>query len=185
MIKRFLNSAILLMATCLGGGFVLGSCSSDEESDDIWLTDWNPVEISIKVNDAQGNNLLDSTDVAHYIADGATATFMGKTYDLGSLTEKENTNKSGLKVYMPKWDGFRIEMYPDFNTKDGYEYMLVFGEIDGARDMHENLTITWKDGSKDVITYHCSDHNNEKMTCNRWFSVNGEITTNRQITIVK
>ena len=54
-------------------------------------------------------------------------------------------------------------------------YYLVFGEIDGASDMDEDIVLCWPDGSKDEIHYHCSDHRIwPEPKCNRSWKLNGE-----------
>ena len=54
-------------------------------------------------------------------------------------------------------------------------YQLVFGEIDGAADMDEDLILNWPDGSEDVIHYHCSDHREGRNAkCNRSWKLNGK-----------
>ena len=174
MKMNLMKLAFLSTAVCFSGMF-MGACDSEE--DDLKIVDWSPVGICISVHDAQGNDLLDSTDVERYIASGVTATFQGKTYALNGGIPKENAKKSSLKALPAVFEGLSIKNISGKN-------MLYFGELNGDADMHENLTITWKDGSKDVITYHCSDHNEELMNCNRWYKLNG-VLTNNPIEIVK
>lgn len=167
-----MKHVFLAMVVCFSGMF-MGACDSEEESS--MIVDWYPVSICISVYDAQGNDLLDSTDVKHYVASGATATFQGKTYALNGGIN--SVKKNSLKMLPAFFEGFKL-------TNVYGKNFLVFGEIDGVADMQENLIITWKDGSKDVITYHCSDHNANKPDCKRWFKVNGRLTDN-PIVIIK
>lgn len=174
--------SFLPMAVLGVGLSVLPSCSSEEDPDTL-IVDWAPVDISIMVQDVQGNDLLDSTNTSLYVAGGVTASFKGKTYELGSTQPKETVKKNSLKALPPEWNGFRIEKRK-VSEADSV-YMLVFGQIDGADDMHEDLTLTWADGTKDVITYHCSDHNEQSLSVNRWYKLNGKLEKGSLITIVK
>ena len=99
-----MKHVFLAMVVCFSGMF-MGACDSEEESS--MIVDWYPVSICISVYDAQGNDLLDSTDVKHYVASGATATFQGKTYALNGGIPKENAKKSSLKALPAVFEGLR------------------------------------------------------------------------------
>lgn len=63
---------------------------------------------------------------------------------------------------------------PQYEINGKTVYRLVFGEIDGAADMDEDIVLNWPDGSKDVTHYHCSDHREGRHPkCNRSWELNG------------
>ena len=108
------------------------------------IQDWNPINIYIKVSNAEGQNLLDITTLNNFADKAISAEWMDETYvvDTISLWGKQQTTRE----YLPMMNGL---MYV---TKNG-ERMLYFGELAGDGDYDdEPLTIHWPDGSTDVIT---------------------------------
>lgn len=161
--------------------------------DDV-IVDWSPVEINISVKDASGNDLLDTLST-HCVIESLTATFRGETYTVRTDCYDEKGNyvfpiPTVTRAYMPRWyglclthqekiwDGYR------WNTQDMKNFMLYFGEIDGADDMDEDIVLTFPSGEKHVIHYHCSDHNEHKLKCNRWFSLDGKKSESSTFDIV-
>ncbi|MBO4723704.1 MAG: hypothetical protein J5596_00085 [Bacteroidaceae bacterium] len=132
----------------------------DEES---YIVDWAPVEIIIYAEDSDGNSIIQQE------MPGMTLTFQGETYtvrDWESVIEEKKT-----RAYLAQIYGFIAETY----SEDSTAYRLYFGEIDGAADMDEDIVLTWPDGSKDTIHYHCSDHKEGKNPkCNRSWKLNGQ-----------
>ena len=89
------------------------------------IQDWAPIEIYVKVSNAEGQNLLDSTTTNSFVGKEISAEWMGDTYiaDTVSLWEKQHVTR----VYLPMMDGL---MYV---TRNG-EPMLYFGELAGDGD---------------------------------------------------
>lgn len=103
--------------------------------------------------------------------------------DTGQISEA----KPETRAYLPTMRGLQLikkSFVHPLETKDGYA--LYFGEIDGALDMDEDLVLQWPDGRKNIIHYHCSDHQakKNKITVNRWFSLDGKKTESCQFEFI-
>lgn len=139
-------------------------CSCEETNFDGPIVDWTPVNIYIYATDSQGHSII-QPDMP-----GMTLTFQGKTY---SVKDKDAYYDSiRTKAYLAVMRGLLAE--PVDTTANPKEYRLYFGEIDGAADMDEDITLNWPDGTTDVIRYHCSDHNESKITVKRSWKLNGQ-----------
>ena len=142
------------------------------------IQDWNPINIYIKVSNAEGQNLLDTATPNNFADKEISAEWMDETYvaDTISWFEKQFITRE----YLPIMNGL---MYV---TKNG-EPMLYFGELAGDGDYDdEPLTIHWPDGSTDIITIKNKAH---LSSANRKYKLNGEVvakdTGNPIISIVK
>ena len=143
----------LFAITALASAFLCGC----ENINDM-IVDWAPVDIEIYATDSLGNSII-SPEMP-----GMTLTFKGETY-----TVQDGTIYT--KAYLARMYGLCSRVIDP--TASPRQYKLVFGEIDGAKDMDEDITLNWPDGSTDVIHYHCSDHNESKLTVNRTWKLNG------------
>ena len=142
----------------------LALCGCDDPIIDNPIVDWTPVNIYIYATDSQGHSII-QPDMP-----GMTLTFQGKTY---SVKDKDAYYDSiRTKAYFAVMRGLLAE--PVDTTANPKVYRLSFGEIDGAADMDEDITLNWPDGSTDVIRYHCSDHNEYKLTVKRTWKLNGK-----------
>jgi hypothetical protein len=125
-----------------------------------WIVDWSPVTVRIEAVDANGNSIISPC------MPGMTLTFKGETYDV-------RAKEAPTKDYLPHMYG--LVACPNLDDDATAPYVLLFGEIDGALDMDEDLILNWPDGSRDVIHYHCSDHySGPHAHCNRSWKLNGE-----------
>jgi hypothetical protein len=129
------------------------------------IVDWNPVNIYIYATDSTGNSII-QPDMP-----GMSLTFKNETYTVRDWSEKYDSIIY-TRAYLAILYGLFAEPYYDDN--DSLQYRLSFGEIDGAADMDEDITLSWPDGSTDVIHYHCSDHNERKLSCKRTWKLNGK-----------
>ena len=121
--------------------------------------DWAPVIIYIYATDSNGNSIISDN------MPGMSLTFKGKTYSVKDW-QTANAESIASKAYYARMIGLAAQ--PDENR-------LFFGEIDGAEDMDENITLSWPDGSKDIIHYHCSDHKyGKEPSCKRTWTLNGQ-----------
>ena len=155
MKKSFLKSMLLMVTSCV----MFVSCDPP-------IMDWNPINIYVKVTNAEGQNLLDSVTLNNFVDKEISAEWMGETYvaDTISLWEKQHMTR----MYLPMMNGL---MYV---TKNG-EQMLYFGELAGDGDYDdEPLTIHWPDGSTDVITVKNKTY---LSSANRKYKLNGEVVT--------
>lgn len=128
--------SIISIITCLSG------CTK--------IIDWVPVTFQVRVQDAQGKDLLDPANDNTWLV-GTTIHFRGITVDLDETGITSPVTKDMPVTY----EGFRLE------KGDGY-YFLAFGEFEGATDYdNESFTICWPDNTWNTITYD-RDINNRK-----------------------
>ena len=136
-------------------------CGCEKNNSRNMIVDWSPVNIEIYATDSQGNSII-SPDMP-----GMTLTFQGETY---TVQDGPDYTK-GTRAYLARMYGLYSQVVD--STASPIQYKLVFGEIDGAKDMDEDITLNWPDGTTDVIHYHCSDHNEDKLTVKRSWKLNG------------
>ena len=151
---------IFFFAVCLA---VLTAAASCDDGSEDWIVDWAPVNVTIEASDADGHSII-SPDMP-----GLTLTFRGETYTVKDI---EAQNPAMTKAYLAVMYGLRA--VPQ-EVEGETVYRLVFGEIDGAADMDEDMVLDWPDGSRDVIHYHCSNHKEGRHpSCDRRWKLNGE-----------
>lgn len=105
------------------------------------IIDWVPVTFQVRVQDAQGKDLLDPADDNSWLI-GTEIHFRGITVNL------DETGISPVTRDLPaEYRGFRLEKGSDY-------YYLAFGEFEGGADYdEEDMMIQWPDGKVNVITY--------------------------------
>ena len=147
MIKKLVFAALL--------GILMCGCDNDG-----YIVDWSPVNIYIYATDSVGNSII-QPDMP-----GMSLTYKGETYTV------KDYNEIHTRAYLAILYGLYAQKdYDTYSTG----YRLVFGEIDDAADMDEDITLNWPDGSTDVIHYHCSDHREGKHpSCDRSWKLNGK-----------
>ncbi len=149
---------VLYCLALLVGLFSLSAC--DDIFGDV-IVDWAPVKIYIEAVDADNHSIISSE------MPGMSLTFRGTEYTVKTEAEAET------RAYLARMKG--LIAVPQQTESGDTVYQLVFGEIDGAEDMEEDITLTWPDGSTDVIHYHCSDHKEGRHpSCDRSWKLNGE-----------
>ena len=140
-----------------------------------WIVDWVPVSLFLRVVDEGGKDLLDPENPNNLI-DGTSITFKGKTY-----SASRQWYEAGRPNEMPATKAILAQIYGLFLVNGEMFFMnsntagfsLFFGEIDGARDMDEDLVVTLPNGMTGTIHYHCSNHNERKLSCDRSWKFNG------------
>lgn len=163
--RKFFEIVLACLAVLSFAACEKNSADKPEEEDETdYIVDWGPVEVIVEVVDDKGNDLLNPNNPDNMI-EGSTISFRGKVYEalLPSAVTKE---------YLAIIEGFLLRKY---TTEEGaVKYRLVFGEIDGAKDMDEDLVVTLPDGTTGTIHYHCSDHHGGKHpSCDRSWTFNG------------
>ena len=140
-----------------------------------WIVDWVPVSFFLRVVDEGGRDLLDPENPNNLI-DGTSITFKGNTY-----SASRQWYEAGRPYEMPATKAILAQLYGLFLVNGEMFFMnsntagfsLFFGEIDGARDMDEDLVVTLPNGMTGTIHYHCSNHNERKLSCDRSWKFNG------------
>ena len=141
-----------------------------------WIVDWVPVSLFLRVVDEGGKDLLDPENPNNLI-DGTSITFKGNTY-----SASRQWYEAGRPYEMPATKAILAQIYGLFLVNGEMFFMnsntagfsLFFGEIDGARDMDEDLVVTLPNGMTGTIHYHCSNHNERKLSCDRSWKFNGD-----------
>lgn len=125
---------LMIAMLCLFGT----GCTKDDSE----MLEWDvaPVEVIIRVVDAQGNDLLNPNTPGTIAHNKITAEYEGKNYEMDTVANKP-------RAILPIFYGLYCE-----KPKTSDEYLLYFGELDGAETFQKEVTIDWKDGTKDVIT---------------------------------
>lgn len=169
----FLLSAVMMVS--------LSGCDAIE---DIFgedrIVDWAPVNLYMKVTDSQGIDLLDPENPDNMI-DGTTITYKGNTYE--ARREKENPILE-TRALPARFYGLYLAKDARIYGGTVEGYCLVFGEIDGAANMDEDLVVTLPNGTTGTIHYHCSKHNERKVSCKRYYKFNGVKTDKNIFTFV-
>lgn len=173
----FLLAIALVSAGCSEGGIL--------PDDDYPVVDWYPVNVILTVQDGNGNDLLDPSREDTF-AHGTTLAFKGETYGVQSILNTTAAGQAQTKMYLARMRGLQLTQGQVWFSEEEQRtcYYLVFGEIDGASDMDEDLYIKWPDGSEDVIHYHCSDHIVKKkgdtwdISCDRSWKLNKKTASN-------
>ena len=129
------------------------------------IVDWAPVEITMEAYDAAGNSII-SPEMP-----GMTLTFKGTTYEVQDPASRRDEYQT--KAYMAIMAG--LQAHPvQGDQGEIAKYILWFGEIDGAKDMDEDIVLNWPDGSSDTIHYHCGNHREwPEPKCDRTWKLNG------------
>ena len=178
--KRITSFCILALALMTVACAEIG----DPEGLDRPIVDWYPVNVILLVQDKDGNDLLNPSLSGNYF-EGASITFKGENHEARRLEPGEYWSAIPTKAYLARIKGFRL-VYETLTISGKQEnrWFLVFGEIDGALDMDEDLVVTWPSGETDTIHYHCSDHRVVKengewiIDCKRSWKLNGKDATN-------
>ena len=160
--KRIVFPIVVLAGLLLATGCEKIEIFQEEED---LLVDWTPVVIYISATDDDGKSII-SPDMP-----GMTLTFKGETY---TVKDWEEFPTFQTRAYLAVLHGLFAQ---PLNVSDGNaSYRLYFGDIDGAKDMDEDIVLKWPDGSSDTIHYHCSDHyvKGRNIGCNRSWMLNGK-----------
>lgn len=111
--------------------------SCDIGNDMIW--DIYPVNISFYVQDREGNDLLNPTTEGNILKNDIKVLYNGEEYP-------RDKDMSKTRAYLAVLSGLKTDKY-------GNDYLLIFGEFDGAKDHNDSFTIDWGDGTQDRISF--------------------------------
>jgi len=177
-----MRSILIKIALFFALPMLLGGCEIFED----YIVDWAPVSLVLKVTDSDGNDLLDLTRDEN-ILKGTSVSYKGVDYPVRTeFCDKYHdaqTSSVETKAYLATMYG----LYLVSSSMTGYAsygkgYSLIFGEIDGASDMDEDIVISWPNGQTSTIHYHCSDHREGKNPkCNRYYTLDGGNKTESNI----
>ncbi len=157
--KKFMY---LLLSAMLTMTFV--ACSNDDDEGTM-IYDWPGINICFYVQDAQENNLLDTTVANNIIDAPVQVQYNGKTYDKDVVVNEHST-----RAYLATLHGLTTQ-----KDKDGRLY-LNFGELQGDDTyVNEPITIQWGDGTYDTVTMNSKIvWKGNKAESVRSFMLNGE-----------
>ena len=146
--KQLKKIITILFTVCL---FV--ACDSEGGGDVIW--DIAPVELSIFITDAEGNDLLDSTLQENLIKD-ITVSYQGEIYPV--MTEREYYEKqfgnNQTRAYMPQFYGLILRQYWSHKTFTNGNFELVFGEFNGEENIDKReITLNLPDSRQAILSY--------------------------------
>jgi len=167
-----LLAVMLLPAGCSEGGIL--------PDPDYPIVDWYPVNVVMTVQDRYGNDLLDPTR-EDALVHGTTLTFKGEKFGVQSNLNAPSVSMPSTKYYLARIKGLLLchGLVQLSETETRTCYYLVFGELDGAKEYDDDLTVRWADGSEDVIHYYCANHSIKKnadgtwdITCDRSWKLN-------------
>ena len=185
--KKF--STLLWALIALLGIGSLASCNSDDDSGD-WIVDWAPVQMYITVKDMYGNDLLDTLSNSS-VTDVMTITYQGETYHVRKDYDEQTGYSELTRMYLPRWYGFCLVNQWLVWSGSSWEwqktdnFMIYVGEIDGAKDMDEDIVLSFPNGVTHTIHYHCSDHKEGRnSSCNRYYMLDGKRLDSNKIEIV-
>lgn len=149
--------------------FAVSSCNDDEGN---YIVDWAPVNLYIYAKDANGNDLVKKD------MEGMTLTFKGETYAV--------TTRPSTRYYATHMNGLVFQEGKEYSKSTTAPNRLVFGEIDGSADMDEVFVLMWPDGSKNIIQYHCSNHEGgSNPSCKRIWKLDGKSHEGSEFKFVK
>ena len=145
-----------VLIACVSGLLITAGCEVlgfDKQ------VDWALVHFVIEATDAEGNSII-SPDMP-----GMSLSFQGESYTVEEAQSPAANSRPYRFLALPA----RAE---DGSPSD--EYYLWFGEIDGAKDMDEDIVLNWPDGSMDIIHYHYSNHHKwPQAGCTQIITLNG------------
>lgn len=134
--------------------FAFNSCQKENNEEEV-IIDWYPLEVTINLKNQKGENLANPQSQV-FFAKNAKANFQGKDYQITYSLQKA--------YYAP------TEFYI---TQEGENSKIVFGEIMGHREYDDDITITWGNGTKDII--HLKRKiNRKKIDADNIWSYNGK-----------
>ncbi|MDE6717707.1 MAG: hypothetical protein K2J70_05905 [Muribaculaceae bacterium] len=133
IISNSFNSLLILISALLPLLFFT-ACNNDENL--IW--DIAPVNLSIHIKDADGNNMLSPAVAGNLRGKKITAEYRGEEYEL-------NWDQDQTRAYLPVFRGLTIGM-EYIQTPQGYEAdpartYMSFGEFDGAKDQDISIIL--------------------------------------------
>lgn len=181
----------------------LASCQKEDPAGGVeWVYDRYPCSLAISVEDAKGNDLLDSAVVGNIVSgDLLHLTYKEKDYPMKwSATDPitvwyNSLTGASTRAIFSEILGYYIinknteikwELLQPFNKGKNF---LFFGEID-AQVKHPltDVTLHWADGSKDVISFEGGGYNIEDgkpKDIPMKFYLNGKENETSYFTIIK
>ncbi len=142
--KHLLGPIMILLA-------VFGACKSitpetdkseDSRNNEYIIWDISPYSILMEVTDTEGNNLFEANTPGNWLEGPVMATYDGKSYTF----PPENKPTKELIVEVTGLSLIKTGNPPS-------KTLLEFGEFNGGDDLTANLTLSWPDGTSDVITF--------------------------------
>lgn len=151
-----------LCLLCGVASFVACSNDNEPESGNI-IYDFNPINLIVFVEDAEGNDLLNPATPGSIAEQGIVAFYQDIAYRKDSVVKQ-------TKDYYARFMGLQT------GVNESGRYYLTVGEFDGSENVQDaKVTIDWNDGTKDELSYSNKITYNQKgeATVDRAFYLNG------------
>lgn len=135
--KSKLVLMLLVVATLFG-------CDVEDgkEHKDNMIWDVMPININISVQNRDGEDLLSPLCKDNILQDSIYVSYDGLKFPLG----EDMSSQTMSRAYLAVLSGLSLSKY-------GNDYILIFGEFDGAKDWNDSFVINWGDGSYDTISF--------------------------------
>ena len=155
---------------------VLGACKSitpeteentdNHRNDMIW--DIAPYSILMEVTDTEGHNLFEASTPGNWLEGPVVATFDGKTYNFPSEETPET------KELIVEITGLSVKKIGNPSKVT----VLEFGELNGGDNLTADLTLSWPNGTSDVISFkHTVSYQDGRPSTKTAHFLNGESVT--------
>ena len=161
--KRFIP--LVLIGTLLG---LVGCTDADEEEWQIW--DYAPYVLTIDIEDAQGNNLLDPAADGNITAEKIEMYYNRKyyaMYDLESLRPES-------RYYAPQMFGLRLIKQFDWETDVDKPWRLEWGEFDRAISGEYRFSFLFSDRNCEPYDFELKIVNKGEANVVEELTVNGK-----------
>ena len=122
--------------------------------------DFAPVLVTVQVTDEAGHDRLNPSS-EFFIGENISAVYEGKVYPVEILVPE-------TKTYAAYFFGLRLRQ---MGWKDD-QYLLEFGEFDGADDQNISVTFVWPDGTSDTV--HAKHTRFTPLACVNTWRLNGK-----------
>jgi hypothetical protein len=123
---------LLLAALLVMLSLTMPSCKKHDTPDALVAVEWYPIELEIYVQNKDTVDLL-NYEATYYVGNDFMLTYNGTVYRMQTKYSDENP-----ELILGK-------------NKATNRYMAYFGTLEGNQEYDTDFTLTWKDGTQDVI----------------------------------
>lgn len=139
------------------------ACDDDDNNGRSGIWDMAPINVTLYVEDAEGNDLLNPKNENNILDRGIKAIYGGKTLGL-------NEKPAETKYYLPHFNGLTTREHEG-------KTILEFGEFNGADSQEVEFVIDWGEDDTDKISFihkYDYDHKKDRPITETKFFLNGK-----------